>query len=265
MDILELLLSSAALVACTVLPCELLRWACHKSVPAGLWLELALEVVSTVQLCCCTLEINLFCTKAEVELWLVMVLIYLLTVLHCMTFQGATCNPSGSFYQWLRGLAQGSQTVLKVMAQFAGAGLSWVLMPHLWSLGLSPLHQLDKDCESPLQVSPLAGALVEMTCSLSLFLILHPLPRVSTPLQPHMVALTITGIAYAGGPLTGAIFNPVLAFAVVFLCHGHSYLHYIIVYWIGPLLGMLISFLLLEYTIPQLQPMRASPSHRKKD
>ncbi|XP_073473950.1 aquaporin-11-like [Aquarana catesbeiana] len=256
MDVLELLLGSAALVACTVLLCELLRWACHRIVPKGLGLELALEVVSTVQLCCCTLEVDLLCTKAEIELWLLLVLIYLLTVLHCLTFQGASCNPCGSVNQWLRGLAQGSQTVLKVMAQFAGAGLSWMLMPHLWSLRLSPLHQLGKDCESPLQVSPLSGALVEMACAISLFLILHPLPRVSAPLQPHMVALTITGIAYAGGPLTGAIFNPVLAFAVVFLCHGHSYLQYIIVYWLGPLIGMLLSFLVLEYMLPKLQPGR---------
>ncbi|XP_018429907.1 PREDICTED: aquaporin-11-like, partial [Nanorana parkeri] len=197
MDVLELLLGSAALVACTVLLCELLRWACHRSLPPGLGLELALEVVSTVQLCCCTLEMGLLCAKADLDLWLVLALIYLLTVLHCMTFQTATCNPCGSVNQWLRGLAPGSHTLLKVMVQFAGAGLSRVLMPHLWSLGLSPLHQLNKDCMSPLQVSPLSGALVEMTCALSMFLILYPLPRVSAPLQPHMAALTITGIAYA--------------------------------------------------------------------
>nr|DBA32377.1 TPA: hypothetical protein GDO54_000175 [Pyxicephalus adspersus] len=240
MEVLELLLGSAALVACTVLLCEFLRWVLHRSVPAGFGLQLALEVVSTIQLCCCTWEMNLLCTKGDIELWLVLLLIYLLTLLHCLTFQGATCNPCGSVIQWLQGLVPGLQTILKVVGQFVGAGLSWVLMPYLWSLRLSPLHQQDKECESPLHVYPLSGALVEMTCALSLYLLLHPLPRVSAPLQPHMVALTITGIAYAGGHLTGAMFNPVLAFAVVFFCRGHTFLQYIIVYWIGPFIGEIL-------------------------
>ncbi|XP_073468915.1 aquaporin-11-like [Aquarana catesbeiana] len=261
----ELLLGSAAVVGCIVLLCELLRWIFRRTVPAGLGWDLAMEVVSTLQLCCCTRENVLLGTKVTLQLWQSLTLTYLLTVLHCVTSRRATCNPSSSLDQWLRGLVRSSHTPLRVLAQFAGAALSRVLMPHLWSLGLSPLHGLDKDCESLLNVTPLSGVLVEMTCSLSLFLILHLFPRVSAPLQPHVVATTITVIVYAGAPLTGAIFNPALAFAVVFLCHGNTYLQNIFVYWIGPLIGAAISFLLLEYIFPKFRLTKVSSERVKKD
>ncbi|XP_040195890.1 aquaporin-11-like [Rana temporaria] len=265
MGTMELLLGSAAVVGCTVLLCELLRWIFRRAVPAGLGRDLAMEVVSTLQLCCCTRENVLLGTKVTFQLWQSLSLTYLLTVLHCATSQGATCNPCGSLDQWLRGLVRSSHTPLRVLAQFAGAALSRVLMPHFWSLGLSPLHLLDKDCESFLKITSLSGVLVEMTCSLSLFLILHLLPGVSAPLQPHVVATAITVIVYEGGPLTGAVFNPALAFAIVFWCHGNTHLQNIFVYWIGPLIGAAISFLLLEYILPKFRLTKVSSERMKKD
>lgn len=41
----------------------------------------------------------------------------------------------------------------------------------------------------------------------------------------------------AGGSISGAVFNPVLAFSVQFPCSGHTYLEYCFVYWLGPVLG----------------------------
>lgn len=41
----------------------------------------------------------------------------------------------------------------------------------------------------------------------------------------------------AGGSISGAVFNPVLAFSVQFPCSGHSYLEYCFIYWLGPVLG----------------------------
>nr|DBA32378.1 TPA: hypothetical protein GDO54_000176 [Pyxicephalus adspersus] len=259
---METLLGSVEMFGCIVLMCELFRWISRKTMPAGLGLDLAMEVVSTLQLCCCTREMALLGTKAGLPLWMSLTLTYLLTVLHCLTSRNATCNPCGSLDQWLRGLVHAP---VRVLAQFVGAGLSRILVPHLWSLGLSPLHKLGGNCESPLHITPLSGASVEMACALSLFLILHYLPQVSAPLRPHVVAATITAIVYAGAPLTGAVFNPTLAFAVVFLCHGNTYPQYIFVYWIGPLVGTVISFLLLEYFLPKFKLTKGSQERVKKD
>ncbi|XP_018429909.1 PREDICTED: aquaporin-11-like [Nanorana parkeri] len=265
MGIMELLLGSAAMIGCTVLLCELLRQVFRRTLPAGLGLELAMEAVSTLQLCCCTRENALLGTRAALQLWLSLTLTYLMTVLHCLTCRTATCNPCGSWDQWLRGLVRGPRILLRVMAQFAGAALSRVLVPRLWALGLSPLHELGEDCESFLHTTLLSGALVEMACSLSLYLVLHLFPPVTAALRPHVVAATITAIVYAGAPLSGAIFNPALAFAVVFLCHGNTYLQYIFVYWIGPLIGTAISFLVLVYILPKFKLSKVSPERVKKD
>lgn len=262
---MHLLLASAAVVGITVVLCELLRSVTRRKVRPGLAQDLLTEVVCTLQLSCCTREMILFGTLGNIQLWLALLLTYLLTVLHCMTTQGATCNPCGSVEHWLRALASGPHTLLMGAAQFVGAALSRVLMPNIWLLGLSPLHEWDEGCKSPLHMPPWQGALVEMTCALSLYLALHFLPRVKSQYRPHVVAVTITAIVYVGGPLTGAVFNPALALAVVFLCQGNSFLQYVIVYWIGPVIGMAVSILILERCIPRLRRDKASPHRVKRD
>ena len=37
--------------------------------------------------------------------------------------------------------------------------------------------------------------------------------------------------------MSGAVFNPSLAFSTQFPCSGNSFLEYSLVYWAGPLLG----------------------------
>ncbi|XP_075054700.1 aquaporin-11 [Mixophyes fleayi] len=252
-------LGSAALLGCLLLLCELLRFVSRRILPPGQGRELALEAVATLQLSCCTRELILLGTVGNVESWLALTLTYLQVVLHCLTSRGATCNPCGSVHQWLRGLATGAQTCMRMGAQFVGAALSWVLMPGLWVLRLSPLHEMSGGCSNPMSVAPLSGALVEMTCALCLFLMLHYLPRVKTQIQPHVVALTITAIVYAGAHLTGAVFNPALAFPVVFMCHGSTLSQYIIVYCIAPLVGAVISILAVERGIPKLEQTSTLP------
>ncbi|XP_056416282.1 aquaporin-11 [Hyla sarda] len=262
---MHLLLASAALVSCTVITCELMRLVTRGLLRPGLAQDLLLEVVCTLQLSCCTREMILLGTLGGIELWLGLALTYLLTVLHCTTTQGTTCNPCGSLEQWVRVQDSGPHTVLKVAAQFVGAALSRVLMPNLWLLGLSPLHEWDVGCRSPLNVAPWQGALVEMTCALILYLTLHFLPRVQSQYQAHVVAFAITAIVYAGAPRTGAVFNPALAFAVVFSCQGHSFLQYVMVYWIGPTIGMVISVLILERSIPKLRRDKSSARRVKRE
>lgn len=40
-----------------------------------------------------------------------------------------------------------------------------------------------------------------------------------------------------GGSLTGAVFNPALAFSIQFPCSGNTFLEYSLVYCLGPILG----------------------------
>lgn len=37
--------------------------------------------------------------------------------------------------------------------------------------------------------------------------------------------------------MTGAVFNPALAFSTQFPCSGNTFIEYSLVYWLGPVLG----------------------------
>ncbi|KAM8977683.1 aquaporin-11 [Pelodytes ibericus] len=260
---MEVMWGSALVVASTVLLCELLRTVCRMKLKPGLPQQLLFEVISTFQLCCCVRELALLGSKGGLDPLLSLGFTYLQTILHCLTAQAA-CSPCGSLQQWLLGDSPAEDTLLLIGAQFLGAELSRVAMPALWTLSLSPMHERgDEGCSSPLHVIPLYGAGVEMLCTVCLILLLSKLDRVKDHYRPHLVALLITGLVYAGGHLTGAVFNPALALSIVFSCEGSTLLQYIFVYWIGPVIGVIVSILLINGGIPILAPEKRITQAKK--
>ncbi|MEE6508721.1 hypothetical protein FKM82_022692 [Ascaphus truei] len=252
---MEILGGSAVLVTGTVLLCGTARAVCRSRLPDGLSQQLALEVVSTVQLCCCVRELALLGGQGELHPAASLFLTYLVSLVHGLSCGGAACNPCGSLEQYLRGEAPAGGTALGVSAQLGGALLCRLLMPALWSLQLSPLHRqgTGSDCHSALRTSLLSGAAVEMACTLCLFCLLRNLERVQPAYRPHLVSLLITGLVYTGGHLTGAVFNPALAFSIMFHCKGNTLFEYAFVYWIGPIIGMVLSVILFDKCIPRLR------------
>ncbi|XP_029027629.1 aquaporin-11, partial [Betta splendens] len=79
----------------------------------------------------------------------------------------------------------------------------------------------------------------------------------------HAVAAAITSAVYAGGHVTGAVFNPALAFSTQFPCGGSSFVELCVVYWLGPLLGMMSSVLLFDQLVPLL-PREPQHQHQVK-
>ncbi|CAH2225609.1 aquaporin-11-like [Pelobates cultripes] len=260
---MEVLWGSALLMAVIVLLCEGLRSLLPRKLH-GLHLELAFEAVSTVQLCCCTWELVLLGVRGGLDPLLSLGLTYLMTVIHCLSLRAA-CNPCGSLQLWLRKEASGVDTTLRLVAQFAGAALSRLVMPFFWKLRLSHLHEDWKaeDFRSPLSIGPLSGAGVEMLSALCLLILLRNLGKVEEQFRPHVVAMLITGLVYAGGHLTGAVFNPALAFSVLLSCEGNTFLEYAFVYWLGPVIGLILSILLLDGCIPKLSSDEKIASQKK--
>ncbi|XP_053313889.1 aquaporin-11 [Spea bombifrons] len=247
----EALWGALLLIAGAVLLCEALRRV-SRAWLRGLPQELALEAVSTAQLCLCVRELALLGAAGALEPWQGLCLTYLQTVLHCLT-AGADCNPCASLLQWLRGEALARDTLLRVAAQVSGAKVAKLTSPLLWGLRLSPLHAGQGPCRSPLTVGPLAGFGVEMLCALCLYILLRQLGRVREAYRVHAVALLITGLVCAGGGLTGAVFNPALAYSVLFHCDGSSFLRNVSVYWLGPVVGLLLSILLTDGCVPKFR------------
>ncbi|KAM4699411.1 aquaporin-11 [Discoglossus pictus] len=251
-------------VAAIVLLCEALRAVLEGGLRAGLKQELLVELVSTFQLCACIQEMVIMNVFGGLNQQTSLGLTFIFTIIHSNTAR-AMCNPCGALDMWLRNQASVMDTALRLVAQYSGAVLSLLVMPAVWSLGLSKLHKGPR-CTNPLTVSPMYGAGVEMLCTLGLFIMLRNLNKLRLEYRIYAIALGITATVYLGGPLTGAVFNPVLAFVTVFHCVGNIP-QYLIVYCLGPLVGMLVSILLFDRGIPKLEsslPRLAASGDLKK-
>uniref|UniRef100_A0A673BYA7 Aquaporin n=1 Tax=Sphaeramia orbicularis TaxID=375764 RepID=A0A673BYA7_9TELE len=201
----------------------------------------AVELVSTFQLCCCTHELKLLSEVGGVEPRLALTLTYLASVVHGFTFRGAIGNPTGALEHAYRERLTRGCALRRIACQFAAAAAARAAMRMVWGVGLSALHVRHKDlgyqCTSPIRASVLTATAVEMMCAFAVQSAITHTRSVEEKYRVHAVAAVITTVVYAGGRMTGAVFNPAVAFSTQFPCGGHSFLEYCVVYWLGPLLG----------------------------
>uniref|UniRef100_A0A452EHF2 Aquaporin 11 n=1 Tax=Capra hircus TaxID=9925 RepID=A0A452EHF2_CAPHI len=94
----------------------------------------------------------------------------------------------------------------------------------------------------------LLAQLIGALCSSALL----PFQEVRTKLRIHLLSALITFLVYAGGSLTGAIFNPTLALSLHFKCFDEAFLQFFIVYWLSPSLGILLMILMFNFFLPWL-------------
>ncbi|XP_029922678.1 aquaporin-11 [Myripristis murdjan] len=225
----------------------------------------AVELVSTFQLCCCTHELKLLSEVGGIEPRLALTLTYLASVVHALTFSGAIGNPAGALEHAYRSRLSGRCALQRIACQFAAACVARAAVPLIWGLGLSGLHLRHKllgfRCVSPIHAPLPKAAAVELACAFAVQTALTHTRAVEEKYRVHAIAAVITTLVYAGGSTTGAVFNPALAFSTQFPCSGNSFLEYCLVYWLGPLLGMMSSVLLFDKIIPLLAAKSASPPY----
>ncbi|KAM6933248.1 aquaporin-11 [Xenentodon cancila] len=256
----DVAVSLSVLVGVVVLSDVTRRFLTRALTDTGLSLY-AVEFVSTFQLCCCTHELKLLSEVGGIPPELALSLTYLASVVHGLTFSGAIGNPSSvlehAYHQRLsRGCA-----LRRIACQFAAAAVARALVPVIWGMGLSGLHvrhkQLGFRCVSPVQASLSTAAAVESGCAFAVQTVITHTQSVEEKYRVHAVAAAISAVVYAGGKMTGAVFNPALAFSTQFPCSGNSFLEYCFIYWLGPFLGMMSSVLLFDKLKPLLS--RSSP------
>ncbi|KAF7652500.1 hypothetical protein LDENG_00095910 [Lucifuga dentata] len=225
----------------------------------------AVELVSTFQLCCCTHELKLLSEVGGIEPRLALTFTYLMAVVHTLTFSGAIGNPSGVLEHAYHARVSHLCALWRIACQFAAARVARATVPVIWGLGMSGLHLKHKllgfHCVSPIHAPLLKAAAVELACAFAVQTVITHARDVEEKYRVHAVATVITTVVYAGGGVTGAVFNPALAFSTQFPCSGNSFLDYCLVYWLGPLLGMMSSVLLFDKLIPRLLRKSAEPLH----
>ncbi|XP_017293491.1 aquaporin-11 [Kryptolebias marmoratus] len=210
----------------------------------------AMELVSTFQLCCCTHELKLLSDVGGVHPHLALTLTYLASVVHGLTFRGAIGNPCGALERAYHATLPGGRALRRIACQFAAATAARAAVPLVWGIGLSGLHARHKllgfRCVSPVRGPLHEAAAVELACAFAVQTVITHTQSVEEKYRVHAVAAIITTMVYAGGSVTGAVFNPALAFSTQFPCSGNSFLGNCFVYWLGPLLGTMSSVLLFD-------------------
>ncbi|GAA6236115.1 aquaporin-11 [Lates japonicus] len=221
----------------------------------------AVELVSTFQLCCCTHELKVLSEVGGIEPRLALTLTYLASVVHGLTFSGAIGNPSGALEHAYHARISGGCALRRIACQFAAAAAARAAVPVIWGIGLSGMHVRHKllgyQCISPIHAPLPKAAAVEFACAFAVQTAITHTRWVEEKYRVHAVAAVIATVVYAGGSMTGAVFNPALAFSTQFPCSGNSFMEYCLVYWLGPLLGMMSSVLLFDKLVPLLS--RKSP------
>ncbi|XP_029458043.1 aquaporin-11 isoform X2 [Rhinatrema bivittatum] len=233
---------SLALLLVAVLFCEGLRWVVRGQLSGG-YRSLATELVSTFQLCCCVHELRLLAERGASDPNFHLLLVYGVTLLNVLTFGGATCNPNTTLEQLLTGEASFGGSFQQLASQFGAALLARFTMNNVWAQKLSPLHSKGNlECQSGIHTgSMLFAAAVEAACAFVVQSSLLYLRGSKVKYQAQLLSAIIVLLVYAGGHITGAVFNQALAFSMYFHCKGNTLLEYVVVYWLGPIIGAPLS------------------------
>ncbi|KAL0973109.1 hypothetical protein UPYG_G00199070 [Umbra pygmaea] len=269
---------SLSMLAVFVLLCELGRSILSKLLaPRGLSAVYAVELVSTLQLCVCNLELRLLGELGGLQPQFCLSLTYLASVVHAVTFHGALGNPCSTLERTYRGRLTARSALLRMACQFIAASVARTILQGLWALRLSDLHLKhslqDFQCISPIHADtglelpgPLVtAAAVELAGSFAMQTAFTHTHTLDQSYRVHAIAGLTATLTYAGGKMTGAVFNPALAFSTQFPCRGHSFSDYCLVYWLAPVLGMMCSVLLFDQLLTGGTPAYRPLLDNKKD
>ncbi|XP_004589917.1 aquaporin-11 [Ochotona princeps] len=213
-----------------------------------------LEFVATLQLCCCTHELQLLSQQDPAHPTWTLTLIYFFSLVHGLTLVGTSSNPCGVMMQMLLGGMSPEVGAVRLLAQLMGALASRYCISALWSLGLAKYHFDERSlaCKHPIHVDLPKAVVTEALCSFIFHSALLHFHEVRTKLRIHLLAALITFLVFAGGSLTGAVFNPALALSLHFPCFDEAFSQFFIVYCLAPSLGILLMILMFSFFLPWL-------------
>jgi len=194
---------SLALLVGIVVFSEVARRTASYLFPNRNWITYVLEFISSFQLCACTHELKLLAEVGRLEPQIGLTLTYLITVIHVLSFHGAICNPTGSLEQLFRGTLTRRRALAQISCQLLAAVVARLVMPRLWSLALSDLHELHKLMDfkctnSPINAPLLQAAAVELSCAFVIHSAGSNLDKVEEKYRVHAIAAVITTLVYAG-------------------------------------------------------------------
>lgn len=192
---------SLAVLGAAVLLSEATRRTAARLSPGDYWIYL-LEAASTFQLCSCTHELKLLGETAQLELPIGLALTYTITIIHLLTFRGATCNPTGALESVCRGTSSVKAAVVLIACQFGAAVAAQYFAVSVWSLGFSDVHirhqRFGFRCFDPVGGTLLEAAAVELGCAFVVQAAVMHVHKLDEKLRAHFIAAVITAAVYTG-------------------------------------------------------------------
>ncbi|XP_028904246.1 aquaporin-11 isoform X3 [Ornithorhynchus anatinus] len=217
-----------------------------------------MELLATFQLCACTHELTV---QADLNPspHFGLTLTYFFTVIHGLTLTGSFCNPCAVLQKMAMERLAVETGILRILAQMAGALLARAYMVAVWSLGLIEQHRADRHraCRNPMRTDVPEACLVEAICSFIFHSAVIQLKYIRPKLRIHLQAALITFLVFAGGSITGAVFNPALALSLHMKCFQGEFHNFAIVYWVGPTAGIAMMVLMYRFFLPWLNRKRS--------
>ncbi|GAB6027536.1 hypothetical protein CHUAL_001784 [Chamberlinius hualienensis] len=206
------------------------------------WGLMAEEFVSTMDFCsgCCELAF-IYDQYGTVTF---SIILFLLCLWWCWSFGDAAANPNKYIEDGIRGHLEWAHVGLLVFTELFAAMFVMTYMRHLWAIGWSHEHESkssEKDCHADLQVSVFKGAIVEGVITFIDRLNALTLEEIDWPHSTLTCAFLSTFLVVSALHSSGGYFNPALATSLKMGCDGHSILEFIMVYWVGSVIGSLIA------------------------
>lgn len=192
---------SIALLLAIVLLSEVARRAAVRLLSEDYWIYVV-ETVSTFQLCACTHELKLLGEVGRVEPQIGLTVCYIITVIHLVTFQGASCNPNGTLENVYRKNISAKGAIVVIVCQFFAAIIAQFFALSVWTLGLSDLHikheRFGFKCFDPINGTLIEAAAVELSCSFAVQVAAMHVHKLDERFRAHGIAAAITSLVYAG-------------------------------------------------------------------
>ncbi|XP_068186731.1 aquaporin-11-like isoform X2 [Antennarius striatus] len=167
-----------------------------------------LEAASTFQLCCCSHELKLLGDTRQLAPPASLTLTFIMTVVHVLTFRGASCNPCGVLEQCCRGGGGRAASVLLIACQFAAAFAARSFAACVWSLGLSDAHVTHRRfgfrCFDPFGGTVLEAAAAELVCAFVFQAAVMNAHKLDARLRVPYIAAVVTVLVYTAEPVEPA-------------------------------------------------------------
>ncbi|XP_077197389.1 aquaporin-11 isoform X2 [Paroedura picta] len=211
-----------------------------------------LEMLATWQLCACSGLLRMM-VDVEPKPHFYLAHTYSFHSLHYyLTLTENTCNPAWTLLCILRKGISVTLGELKIAAQFVGAFLAALLFSGSWVEAIDGAPSQTEDCSSRIQTTIGQAFLTELAVAAIVQLSMMQIQSQEFRVQVNALAATVTALAYAGGHLTGAIFNPALAFCLHLSCFLDKFWNYTLVYWVAPCIGSVLVAVVWDEIVPHI-------------